>query len=80
MPPLTIKIMARIYQTKIKIVDNQTEKEGWCKMAIDLDEVEAVRPWINDDNKYEHCYIYTRSGLEAIIYDDYEEFLEIWVK
>lgn len=71
-------VKVRIHRTSMGIIDNQTEKEGWCKVSIDLDQIEAVRPWINEDNKYEHCYIYTKSGFEAVIADDYEDFVAIW--
>lgn len=65
------------YETKMGIINSDTDTEGWCKITINLHEIEAVRPFINDDNKYEHTYLYLKSGLELMIYDDYDKFKAI---
>ncbi len=73
-----IPIDMKLYTTQMGIYDKDSEQEGWCKLTVDLNEIEAVRPFINDDNKYEHTHVYMKSGLEMMIIDDYDDFCKIW--
>lgn len=74
-----IPITMRFYQTQMGVYDKDTEQDGWCKITIDLDQIEAVRPFINDENRYEHTHLYFKSGLECMIRDDYDDFLKTWM-
>jgi hypothetical protein len=74
-----IPIDMKPYATQIGIYDKESDQDGWCKIVFDLLQIEAVRPFINDHNKYEHTFLYFKSGLEIMIIDDYDDFCKVWL-
>lgn len=75
-----------LIKTLIGIVKNEgpeedeenDENQGWAKFAFLMSSIEAIRPGINAEGKYEDTVLYLTSGEKYIIKYEYEALLLKW--